>query len=82
MKVTIFNGSPRGSQGELLKTDNAELKPLIEQYYKDLLGEAGEEIAKNKRFPLELMEALEKPIIPEEEHARDNNLAWEKEGIK
>ncbi|MFA5725503.1 MAG: flavodoxin family protein [Candidatus Omnitrophota bacterium] len=67
------------SQGELLKTDNAEFKPLIEKY-KDLLREAGEEIAKNKRLPPELMEALEKPIIPEEEYARNVNSAWEKEG--
>ncbi len=69
------------SQGELLKSDNAGLKPLIEKY-KDLLREAGEEIAKNRKLPLKLQEELEKPLIPEDKYAGDVNRAWEKIGGK
>ena len=65
------------SQGELLKSEDARYKPPVERY-KELLSRAGEEIAKNRKLSLELKQELEKPLIPEEEYAREVNKSCEK----
>ncbi len=65
------------SQGELLKSEDARYKPPVERY-KELLSRAGEEIAKNRKLSLELKQELEKPLISEEEYAREVNKSCEK----
>ncbi|MFH1877875.1 MAG: flavodoxin family protein [Candidatus Omnitrophota bacterium] len=63
------------SQGGLLKEEDPDIKPLIEKY-KDLLRKAGEETVKNGRLSPETKDALERPIIPEDEYAREVNQSW------
>jgi len=65
-------------EGELLKSKNEKLAPIIEKY-KESLVKAGAELAKNLKLSEETMRELEKPLIPYEDYVRGVNQSWDKE---
>ena len=63
------------SQGPILTSDNPEMKPVVEKYL-ELLRRAGGEAATHSSIPEELCRELDKPLIPEDEYAKNANESW------
>ncbi|MBU1727405.1 MAG: flavodoxin family protein [Candidatus Omnitrophica bacterium] len=64
------------SQGELLKSEDPNMKPLVESY-KGLLRKAAGEIVMGRKILPDTLAELEKPLIPEEEYFRAVNEGWQ-----
>jgi len=63
------------SQGPLLTSDDAGLAPVLSRY-KELLRQAGAEIASNRTIPVGLQAELDKPLIPENEYSKKTSESW------
>ena len=63
------------SQGPLLTSDDPELE-LVLSHYKELLRQAGAEIASKRKIPADLQAELGKPLIPEDEYSKGVNESW------
>lgn len=63
------------SQGPLLTSDDPELEPVLSRY-KELLRQAGAEIASKRKIPVDLQAELDKPLIPEDEYSKGANESW------
>ena len=63
-------------EGELLKVDTKDLRPVIDKY-KKLLNKAGEELVKNSKLSDETTKELEKPLVPYEDYFRMANASWD-----
>lgn len=63
------------SQGPLLTSDDPEREPVLKGY-KELLRQAGAEIASKRKISAELQAKLDKPLIPEDEYSKGANESW------
>jgi len=63
------------SQGPLLTSDDPEREPVLNRY-KELLWQAGAEIASKRKIPAILQAELDKPLIPEDEYSKRANDSW------
>ncbi|MFA5090028.1 MAG: flavodoxin family protein [Candidatus Omnitrophota bacterium] len=63
------------SQGPLLTSDGLGLE-LVLNHYKELLRQAGAEIALKRRIPADLQAELDEPLIPEDEYSKRANESW------
>jgi len=63
------------SQGPLLTSDDLELEPALSRY-KELLRQAGEEMASKRKIPAGLRAELDKPLVPEDEYSKGVNESW------
>jgi multimeric flavodoxin WrbA len=63
--------------GELLRSNNLLLKPIIWNY-KRLLKKAGRQIVENQQIPSELYEKLEAPLISHKQYLDGANKYWNK----
>jgi multimeric flavodoxin WrbA len=65
-------------EGELLKSTDKEMAPVIAKY-KESLVKAGGELVKNLMLSRETIEELEKPLIPYEDYVKAVNQGWDEE---
>lgn len=65
------------SGGEMLRSKNPSLQPLLESY-KELLRKAGEELVQKGRLSPKTMKRLERPLIPPDRYAKGMNKYFDK----
>ncbi|MFX0069097.1 MAG: flavodoxin family protein, partial [Candidatus Hodarchaeota archaeon] len=63
--------------GQILKSRNPELEPLVEEYKKNLRI-AGKELAENLELSKATIERLEAPIMPHDLYVKVLNDAWDR----
>lgn len=68
-------------EGELLKVEDASLKPVLDNYSK-LLRKAGAEIVKNQKLSDATKLELEKPLIPYDTYIETANKSWDEDSKK
>lgn len=76
MNTEFIAGIYKGGGG-MLGLDEPALRPMVEEYLQ-LLREAGQQVASNKKLSAELAEKLEQQIIPTDVYNQQVNMLWDR----